>query len=54
VDPGADLQQVRKILGQPQQQKVEPESVWNNRAWELENLLHLPVPDQSAINHGEK
>jgi hypothetical protein len=54
VNPGDDLQQVRKLLGLPPQQKPEPQSLWNSRAWELEHLFDLPVPQASTIEHDKK
>jgi hypothetical protein len=54
MDPGDDLQQVRKILGLPPLENPTPQSLWNSRAWELEHLFRLPVPQASTIDHAKK
>jgi hypothetical protein len=54
MDSGADLQQVRAIEGLPRQENRPAQSIWNNRAWELEHLLGFEVPALSTIDHAEQ
>jgi hypothetical protein len=54
MDPSADQHQFLQLAGQdPPPRPPEPRSLWNNRAWELEHLHGLSVPQASTINHDE-